>query len=108
MKCPKCQSENPEDSKFCLECGKKMELESPSCGKSLPINAKFCNECGHNLTLPSKPTPKDLSLDEKIDKIQESGIEVLLERKIEQIESDGFLVSDQEGKQERVEGEEVA
>ena len=46
MKCPKCQTENPE------------------------IN-KFCRECGHNLTLPSpEPAPKDLSLDEKIAKIQ--------------------------------------
>ena len=70
MKCPKCQSENPDDSKFCLECGEKMELGCPNCGKSLPIRAKFCNECGHNLTVPSEPTPKALSFDEKIDKIQ--------------------------------------
>ncbi len=70
MKCPKCRSENPEGSKFCLECGKKMELECPNCGNSLPTKAKFCNECGHNLALPSEPTPKELSFDEKIAKIQ--------------------------------------
>ena len=45
MKCPKCQTDNPE-------------------------GAKFCNECGHNLTLPSEPSPEDLSFDEKLDKIQ--------------------------------------
>jgi len=70
MKCPNCQHENPENSKFCLKCGEKIELRCPQCGNSLPIDALFCNKCGHNLTVPSDPTPKDLSFDEKIDKIQ--------------------------------------
>ncbi len=70
MKCPKCQFENPKDSKFCLECGEKMELKCPNCRKSLPIGAKFCNECGHKLTLLTEPAPIDLSFEEKINKIQ--------------------------------------
>ena len=45
MKCPKCQSENREE-------------------------AKFCDECGHNLTLTPDASPLKLSADEKIDKIQ--------------------------------------
>ncbi|MBE9573072.1 MAG: AAA family ATPase, partial [Proteobacteria bacterium] len=70
MKCPHCQFENPTGSKFCLECGEKLELRCPQCGQALPFEARFCNECGHNLTLPSEPPPKDLSFDEKLDKIQ--------------------------------------
>jgi hypothetical protein len=70
MKCPKCQYENPEDSKFCLECGKMMELECPNCGKSLPIKARFCNEYGHNISIPSGSPSTDLSFDKKLDKIQ--------------------------------------
>ena len=70
MKCPNCQFENPQGSKFCLECGIKMELKCPNCGQALPDEAKFCNECGHNLGKPPQPPPKDLSFDEKIDKIQ--------------------------------------
>jgi len=70
MKCPKCQFDIPEDSKFCLECGEKIELECPKCGKLLPIRANFCNECGHSLTIPSAPALKDLSPDEKLEKIQ--------------------------------------
>jgi class 3 adenylate cyclase/tetratricopeptide (TPR) repeat protein len=70
MKCPKCQFENPDDSKFCFECGHKFELRCPHCDKALPINVKFCNECGHDLRIPSETPPKDLSFDEKLTKIQ--------------------------------------
>jgi class 3 adenylate cyclase len=70
MKCPKCQHENPEGAKFCVECGGKLEIICPKCGFSNSPSFKFCAECGHNLTLPSEPTPKDLSFDEKLEKIQ--------------------------------------
>ena len=59
MKCPKCQFDNPQDSKFCLECGQKLELGCPECGKALPIGAKFCNECGCNLEKPAITPPID-------------------------------------------------
>ena len=70
MKCTKCEFENPDGSKFCLECGEKLEVKCSNCGQLLPAMAKFCNECGHNLTQSSEPVPQDLSFDEKIDKIQ--------------------------------------
>jgi class 3 adenylate cyclase/tetratricopeptide (TPR) repeat protein len=70
MKCPKCQSENPESAKFCVECGGKLEIICPKCNFSNSASFKFCAECGHNLTLPSEPSTKDLSFDEKLDKIQ--------------------------------------
>ena len=42
MKCPKCQFENPEGVKFCVECGKKIELICPKCGLAKIANvAKF-------------------------------------------------------------------
>ncbi|UCE33207.1 MAG: zinc ribbon domain-containing protein, partial [Deltaproteobacteria bacterium] len=70
MKCPKCEFQNKEEAKFCLECGERLELKCPQCGKALPLLAKFCDECGHSLTLPSEPSPKELSFAEKLDKIQ--------------------------------------
>lgn len=51
IKCPKCGSELPENAKFCLECGAKIEVLSddeiicPVCGKKTP-KGKFCMECG--------------------------------------------------------------
>ena len=49
MKCPKCQFDNKEGAKFCLECGERLELQCPQCGKPLPLLAKFCDECGQRL-----------------------------------------------------------
>ena len=70
MKCPKCQTENPEGIKFCGECGAKLEKVCPKCNFSNPPQFKFCGECGHPLTLLPEPTFKELSFDEKIAKIQ--------------------------------------
>src|SRR5512139_693397 len=70
MKCPKCQTENPEGMKFCVECGKKLEIICPKCGSSNSPIFKFCGECGHNLSIPSEAKAKELSVDEKLAKIQ--------------------------------------
>jgi len=70
MKCPQCQSENPEGKKFCRECGAKFVLSCPQCAAEILPDDKFCGECGQNLARPSDATPKELSFDEKLDKIQ--------------------------------------
>jgi class 3 adenylate cyclase/tetratricopeptide (TPR) repeat protein len=80
MQCPKCQFENPQGVKFCVECGNKLEAICSKCGFSNSPNFKFCGECGHNLTISSAPLPKDLSLDEKLDKIQKYLPQGLTER----------------------------
>ena len=45
-KCPKCGKEN--DGKFCNECGEKKPeaAKCSNCGKELPAGTKFCPECG--------------------------------------------------------------
>ena len=77
-KCPKCGSDLPENAKFCLECGEKIETakegiqcpncgeitppgkfclhcgspiakKCPNCGIDVPANGKFCPECGEKL-----------------------------------------------------------
>jgi class 3 adenylate cyclase len=70
MNCPKCQFENLEGSKFCNNCGCKLELICPACKKTNQSGSKFCNECGHKLTQSYPPLPKELSFDQKLQKIQ--------------------------------------
>ena len=50
--CPKCGAAIPTGSKFCLECGEKIEtvpdgmITCPECGQTV-VKGKFCPECGH-------------------------------------------------------------
>src|SRR6266481_2441674 len=53
MRCPNCQTINPPNAKFCLECGNRLVI-CPNCGTINLPNAKFCIECGTALT----PTPR--------------------------------------------------
>ena len=51
IKCPSCNQENPDGSKFCSTCGKKLELflTCPSCGGQAAYGAVFCPHCGKKL-----------------------------------------------------------
>ena len=49
MKCPECQTENPETRKFCRECGAKLICLCPQCGSENLPGDKFCGECGQEL-----------------------------------------------------------
>ena len=49
--CPSCGKENAVNTKFCGECGSKLEAKPqpkscPSCGTTVPDGVKFCNDCG--------------------------------------------------------------
>lgn len=50
MYCPKCESENPDGARFCVNCGTSLETEHgfpcQSCGTDLPPSAQFCFSCG--------------------------------------------------------------
>ncbi len=50
-KCSKCGISINEGTKFCPECGNKIEATKPSfcvnCGTKIKPGVKFCPECGH-------------------------------------------------------------
>ncbi|WP_027398924.1 zinc ribbon domain-containing protein [Anaerovorax odorimutans] len=48
--CPICGKQNAYETKFCQECGNKLEQPQhktcPSCGMIVTDGLKFCGECG--------------------------------------------------------------
>ena len=70
MQCPKCQFENREGVKFCIECGNRFETHCTICNHLNPPENKFCGKCGSTLSQASEETQKTLSFDEKLEKIK--------------------------------------
>ena len=70
MKCPKCQSENPNTQKFCGQCGARLEKVCPKCGSSNPPEHRFYGKCGHELVFAPAPTHGEPSFEEKLDSTQ--------------------------------------
>ena len=52
MRCPGCNFDNPEDMKFCGNCGVPLCNICPNCGSKNPVQFKFCGNCGVPLTSP--------------------------------------------------------
>jgi hypothetical protein len=63
MRCPCCDSDNLDGSKFCIVCGDSLRPRCPRCGADNLPRAKFCRECGTSLTgrspalYPSRSSP---------------------------------------------------
>src|SRR5919197_3069191 len=54
--CPRCERENPPAARFCIGCGKPLELACPGCGAPAQPTARFCPACGTAL-LPTAVAP---------------------------------------------------
>ena len=49
MECPQCRRANPPGTKFCGECGTRLQSLCPACQTANPPANKFCSECGQQL-----------------------------------------------------------
>jgi class 3 adenylate cyclase/tetratricopeptide (TPR) repeat protein len=58
MQCPGCQFENPENMKFCGQCGTQLEKICPKCGFSNLPQFKFCGRCGQKLNIKESVLPE--------------------------------------------------
>jgi len=52
--CHQCKNENQQGSKFCNNCGAKLQNACPNCGSNNPENSAFCNQCGSKLGIQVK------------------------------------------------------
>ena len=60
VKCPNCGTENGAGSKFCNNCGNKLQQDKPkcpNCGTENTPGSKFCNNCGTPLGAAPEPKP---------------------------------------------------
>jgi hypothetical protein len=49
MHCPSCGFANPEDMKFCGQCGTPLSPTCLTCGFVNPLGFTFCGQCGTTL-----------------------------------------------------------
>jgi len=67
MNCPKCSSDNPDNGRFCDQCGEPLIQTCGACGTVARPGAKFCGECGTRFGtsaaaeshLPAQPSISD-------------------------------------------------
>jgi Double zinc ribbon len=59
MRCPRCESDHPEEAKFCIEGGIPLKPDCPLCGADTIPRAKLCWACGTPLMAqtPAPPAP---------------------------------------------------
>src|SRR5262245_28579662 len=87
MECAGCRHENPDDSRFCGECGSTLvrAVTCARCGHSNPGVQRFCNGCGNRLAgdsaVPPEPVPRDYTPKHLADKILRSRAALEGERK---------------------------
>jgi class 3 adenylate cyclase/DNA-binding transcriptional ArsR family regulator len=70
MKCSKCKADNPNDKKFCSQCGAKLLCLCQQCGCEVLITDKFCGECGQTLDGTAQTEKKEQTFEEKLSAIQ--------------------------------------
>ncbi|MDX1415144.1 MAG: adenylate/guanylate cyclase domain-containing protein [Candidatus Promineifilaceae bacterium] len=57
--CTNCGKQNPDDAKFCQNCGRPLAIICPRCQTRNTADANFCKNCGHSLTADSSSNAHD-------------------------------------------------
>lgn len=73
MKCPYCQKELPEESKFCSFCGNEIKDNKkicPECQNEENIDAIYCSQCGYNFLKKDNEQLNDKKEDEELSRVK--------------------------------------
>ncbi len=57
MRCANCGSDNPDELKFCNQCGAAFKAHCAQCGFDNAPGSRFCGECGLPLTVTTPIRP---------------------------------------------------
>ncbi|MFZ2096817.1 MAG: zinc-ribbon domain-containing protein [Anaerolineales bacterium] len=49
MNFPPCQTQNPENARFCLNCGLALVRQCSNCQTELLPGVRFCMACGQSV-----------------------------------------------------------
>ena len=60
-RCSACSAENPDDARFCVECGSSLVGLCEACEVELPFAARYCPACGTPVP-PSAPPGEERKL----------------------------------------------
>jgi protein phosphatase len=79
--CPDCNFENPNQNKFCQNCGTSLtEKVCSACGNDVPVSAESCHHCGEFCgTVWLAIVTKDETSTTKTTKLVEKSLELSLE-----------------------------
>jgi class 3 adenylate cyclase/predicted ATPase len=55
MECLRCQSDNPDNGRFCTRCGAALPLKCTHCKTANTPESKFCGGCGTSLLSGAAP-----------------------------------------------------
>jgi len=61
MKCTNCHIENPDDNKFCRECGTALLSVCAKCGGETQSGDNFCGKCGQKVIEVAKDAKEQLT-----------------------------------------------
>ncbi|CAN5282857.1 adenylate/guanylate cyclase domain-containing protein [soil metagenome] len=54
MRCPACDSDNPDAARFCASCGGRLTATCPHCQAGITPGVRFCSSCGEAVA-PGEP-----------------------------------------------------
>jgi class 3 adenylate cyclase len=74
MICPRCQTNNPQAARFCMNCGLELVRRCSNCQSELPHGARFCMACGQPVLVE---TPIDAS---RLSRLTASAPETLVQK----------------------------